>query len=53
MHVLLKRILEAGLIQIFEPQGGVFIGGMRSNPDTLTMTPKGRQYVKDLGLHEL
>lgn len=52
-HVLLRRVLEAELVQIHEPEGGVFLGGMRSSPDVLSLTAKGRQYVEDLGLHEL
>ena len=32
-HILLKRILESGFIQIHEPESVVHIGGMRTNPD--------------------
>jgi hypothetical protein len=52
-HILLKRILESGFIQVIQPSGNVLIGGMRANPDHLVLTNKGREFVSELGLHEL
>jgi hypothetical protein len=53
MHILIKRIVESGYIQIQRSQGGVFIMGMQTNPDYLVITPKGKQFITELGLHEL
>jgi len=52
-NILLKRIIESDFIEVHEQEGGVFIGGMRSNPDTLTLTNKGREFLDDLGVEEL
>jgi len=52
-HILLKRILDSGFIQIHQPQGGVIIMGMRTNPDTIMLTDKGRAFLNELGVHEL
>jgi len=35
MLLLIKRLIETGYISRVESQGGVFIDGMKSNPDTL------------------
>ncbi|MGA9215748.1 MAG: HNH endonuclease signature motif containing protein [Methylocella sp.] len=54
MLILLKRLLDASYIAVHRQEGGgVFIGGMRSNPDLITITPKGRSFIAELGLHEL
>jgi len=53
MNILIKRIIEAGYIGIQKAQGGVHIMGMQANPDYLLITPKGRKFVEELGLHEL
>jgi len=52
-HMLIKRVLESGLVGVHRPSGGVVLMGMQASPDHLFLTPKGRQYVVDLGLHEL
>lgn len=52
-HMLIKRILESGLVGVQRPSGGVVLMGMQASPDHLYLTSKGRQYVIDLGLHEL
>lgn len=51
--ILLKRVIEAGLILVHQTQGEAFVGGMRSNPDFLSISDKGRSFISDLGLHEL
>lgn len=53
MLILLKRILDSGFIEIHRPKGTISIGGMRTNPDTIALTQKGRDFLNDLGLHEL
>lgn len=52
-HIFLKRALEAGLIKVHTQSGAVIIGGMRTNPDILLITDKGRQLVRDLNAYEL
>lgn len=52
-HILLKRIIEAGLIEIREPSAGVSLGGMRASPDGLFLTHKGRAFLDEIGAHEL
>ena len=51
--ILLKRLQEAGLILIREAAASVLLGGMRANPDFITITPKGREFIADLGSVEL
>lgn len=51
--ILLKRIIESGLIVVQEQQSGVFLGGMRASPDIVGITPKGRAFISDLGISEL
>jgi hypothetical protein len=53
MMILLKRILDSGFIDVHQAPGGVFIHGLRSNPDTLTLTAKGRAFLDELGVTEL
>ena len=53
MLLLIKRLLDTGYVARVESQGGVFIGGMKSNPDILVITDKGREFVASLGVdHE-
>jgi hypothetical protein len=51
--IMLKRIIESGFVHVTQGQGGVFIGGMRASPDVLSLTLKGREFLRELGLHEL
>ena len=51
--ILLKRILESGFINVQEPQGQISIGGMHTVPNILSLNKKGRDYIADLGIHEL
>jgi hypothetical protein len=53
-NILLKRALESGLLGIAKnPNGSASMLGMQVSPDNLFITPKGREYVADLGVHEL
>ncbi len=53
-NILLKRSLESGLLGIaHNPNGSVVVMGMQASPNNLFITDKGREYVADLGLHEL
>jgi hypothetical protein len=53
MHILIKRIIEAGYINVLVPPSSVEIGGLRQSPDLLSLTPKGRQFLDELGIEEL
>ena len=52
-HVFLKRTLESGYLGVIEPEVSIKLDGMRSNPDIVHITDKGRAFVESLGLHEL
>lgn len=47
--LLLKRLIEAGYIQYTVTQGMAFVGGMKSNPDFITISQKGLDYIASLG----
>lgn len=51
--MLLKRLTESGYIDYISSPAGVVIGGMKSNPDYITITNKGLEYVASLGTVEL
>ena len=51
--LLLKRLSDSGYVQYTVTQGGVFIGGMKSNPDLISITQKGLDYITSLGEVEL
>lgn len=54
VHILINRILAAGYVEILpQNNGGVFVGGMRSDPDHIRITDDGRKFVKDIGLIEM
>lgn len=47
-RLLLKRLIESGYIQYTTTPGGAIIGGMKSNPDYISITQKGRDYIASL-----
>ncbi len=54
MHIMLRRIIEAGLVRITaNPIGAAHFMGMQVSPDFIELTPKGRTFMADLGLVEL
>jgi hypothetical protein len=53
MQILLKRLLDSQFIAIQSPSGQVIIGGMRTNPDSIFITDKGRAFIEELGLREV
>ncbi len=54
MNILLKRSFDAGYTLVnANPTGPVTIGGMRANPDFLTITDAGRTFIADLGIFEM
>jgi hypothetical protein len=53
MLILLKRILDSNFISVHVVEAGMYVGNVKSNPDLIAITQKGRDFVADLGLHEL
>jgi 5-methylcytosine-specific restriction endonuclease McrA len=53
MLILLKRILESGLIHVEMPRNAAVMGGVTISPCTLTLTQKGRELIEDLEIAEL
>jgi hypothetical protein len=54
MLIFFKRLLDAGYVAIFQnSEVSVFIGGVQTAPAFLLITEKGREFIAELGLHEL
>lgn len=53
MRLLIKRITDAGYVQVVTLKGGVYINNMKTDPDFLSLTPEGKAFLEKLGLHEL
>jgi len=51
--ILLKRLIDSNYINYHETKSGVIIGGMKSNPDYIEITPQGKIYIESLGEIEL
>jgi HNH endonuclease len=51
-RILLRRIEESGFITVREMMGGMITGGMRVVTDAISLTPKGRAFLEELGLKE-
>lgn len=47
--LLLKRLIDSQYIVYEETPAGVFIGGMKTNPDYMQISEKGLEYIKSLG----
>lgn len=51
LMLLIKRLLDSGFVQRHaNTNGGVFIGGMKSDPDVVALTKQGKEFVESLGL---
>jgi len=48
LTLLIKRLIEAKYVQLIQTPVGVMIGGMKSNPDYLKITPTGKEFVSQL-----
>lgn len=46
--LLVKRIIESGYVEWIKTPVGVTVGGMKSNPDYLKITPNGKEFVSQL-----
>lgn len=55
MMIFFKRILESNFVELQRSASGfqVSIAGVDSTPTFLLITQKGREFIQDLGLHEL
>lgn len=53
MMMLIRRILEAGYIEVHEPGGHVIVGGLDQTPRLLTLSQKGRDFLAEFAQHEL
>jgi len=51
--LLIRRLLDAGFVQIIETQSGMWVGPVKTNPDFLVITEKGREFVKSLGIKDI
>lgn len=51
--LLLRRIIDAGYVQIHQTAGAVFVMGMKSSPDLLTITDKGKEFLREIASDEI
>jgi len=47
--LLLKRLIDSQYIIYHETPAGVFISGMKTNPDYIQISEKGSEYIKSIG----
>jgi HNH endonuclease len=52
MMLLIKRLIDTKYIGIREERAGVYISGMKTNPDYIFITIDGRNYVDSLGIDQ-
>lgn len=54
LTILIKRSLDSGFLEVRRGQSGnLIIAGVDSTPVFVSITQKGREFVADLGDHEL
>ena len=53
LNLLLKRLFDAGYVNLAEMRTAISIGDIKTTPDILRITPLGRDFIESLGLHEL
>jgi hypothetical protein len=51
--ILLKRLLDSKYIGIHRLSTAIEVDGIRTSPDIIYITDKGREFVQEIGLHEL
>ncbi|MCH7850598.1 MAG: HNH endonuclease [Nanoarchaeota archaeon] len=51
--LLIKRLIETGLIEWIQTPQGVTIGGMKANPDYIKITSKGQEYIKQINTEDV
>lgn len=53
MNILIRRILEAGYVNLRERDGMLtIVGGLDQTPRLLTLSKKGRDFLDEIGVHE-
>jgi hypothetical protein len=52
-YLLVKSILDDGLVQIIETKGGVLMMGVKMSPDIIVITEKGRNFVSDFSKKDI
>ena len=53
LNLLIKRLLDAGFVRIIENKTGIWAGLMKTTPDFLVITDKGREFIEALGAEEI
>lgn len=53
LSLLIKRLLDAGFVKIIETKSGMWVGPVKTNPDFLVITEKGREFVELLGVKDI
>ena len=53
MNLLIKRLVDAGLVKIFQKDSTVFVSNMPISPGKIRITDKGRRFIRDIGLLEM
>ncbi len=53
LSLLIKRILDAGFVQIIETESGIRLGPVKVTPDFLEITKEGKAFVQSLGIQEI
>jgi hypothetical protein len=53
MLIHLKRLMDSGFISVHESSIGSFVGAIKTTPDMIAITNKGREFIDELGLHKL
>lgn len=48
--LLIKRLLDSQFVGIRSAGAALVVGGIKTTPDWLVITPQGRQFIDSLGL---
>jgi len=51
--LLIKRLREANYVKLTETPVGITLGGMKSNPDLLKITPTGKEFISQLSTENI
>jgi len=53
LSLLIRRLLDAGLVQVLENKTGMWVGPVKTTPDFLMITRGGRDFVESLGIRDM
>ena len=53
LSLLIKRLLDSNFVRIDENKTGIFTGPVKTTPDFLVITDKGRDFIKSLGIEKI